>query len=92
MNQTDIRILSYFEEAIASMPEVLEVHLITGEFDYLMRVAARSTADYETLLILYRFFTDVYCSSPKYASATKVSSPRFNSIVAESPGRLDLTA
>ena len=39
-----------FEEAIANMPEVLEVHLITGEFDYLMRVAARSTADYETLL------------------------------------------
>lgn len=39
-----------FEEAIGNMPEVLEVHLITGEFDYLMRVAARSTADYETLL------------------------------------------
>jgi Lrp/AsnC family leucine-responsive transcriptional regulator len=39
-----------FEEAIANMPEVLEAHLITGEFDYLMRVAARSTADYEVLL------------------------------------------
>jgi len=38
------------EEAIANMPEVLEAHLITGEFDYLMRVAARSTADYEVLL------------------------------------------
>lgn len=39
-----------FEGAIEKMPEVLEAHLITGEFDYLMRVAARSTADYETLL------------------------------------------
>ncbi len=39
-----------FEEAIARMPEVLEAHLITGEFDYLMRVAARGTSDYETLL------------------------------------------
>lgn len=39
-----------FEQAIARMPEVLEAHLITGEFDYLMRVAARSTADYESLL------------------------------------------
>jgi DNA-binding Lrp family transcriptional regulator len=39
-----------FEESIANLPEVLEAHLITGEFDYLMRVAARSTTDYENLL------------------------------------------
>ena len=39
-----------FEAAIASIPEVLESHLITGEFDYLMRVAARSTTEYEDLL------------------------------------------
>jgi len=39
-----------FEEAIAAMPEVLENHLITGEFDYLMRVAVRNTSDYESLL------------------------------------------
>ena len=38
-----------FETAIYNMPEVLESHLISGEFDYLMRVAARSTSDYETL-------------------------------------------
>ncbi len=38
-----------FEKAIATMPEVLESHLISGEFDYLMRVAARNTSDYETL-------------------------------------------
>lgn len=42
--------LAAFETAIASIPEVLESHLITGEFDYLMRVAAHNTADYETLL------------------------------------------
>ncbi len=39
-----------FESAIAEIPEVLESHLITGEFDYLMRVAARNTTDYEDLL------------------------------------------
>ncbi len=39
-----------FEAAIAAIPEVLESHLITGEFDYLMRVAAHSTAEYEDLL------------------------------------------
>ncbi|MCK0141670.1 Lrp/AsnC family transcriptional regulator [Aliiroseovarius sp. F20344] len=44
--RTDI---SAFEEAICQMPEVLECHLISGEFDYLIRVAARNTEDYEAL-------------------------------------------
>ncbi len=38
-----------FEKAINEMPEVLECHLISGEFDYLIRVAARNTEDYEKL-------------------------------------------
>lgn len=38
-----------FETAISQMPEVLECHLISGEFDYLMRVAARNTEAYERL-------------------------------------------
>lgn len=39
-----------FESAIKRMPEVLECHFISGEADYLMRVAARSTSDYERAL------------------------------------------
>jgi DNA-binding Lrp family transcriptional regulator len=38
-----------FEGAIREMPEVLECHLISGESDYLIRVAARNTEDYEAL-------------------------------------------
>lgn len=38
-----------FEDAIGRMPEVLECHMISGEFDYLMRVAARDTSAYEDL-------------------------------------------
>ena len=38
-----------FESAIHKMPEVLECHLISGEFDYLIRVAAKNTEDYESL-------------------------------------------
>ncbi|MFV1442246.1 MULTISPECIES: Lrp/AsnC family transcriptional regulator [unclassified Phaeobacter] len=38
-----------FENTIAHMPEVLECHLISGEFDYLIRVAARNTETYENL-------------------------------------------
>lgn len=38
-----------FEKAIHDMPEVLECYLISGEFDYLIRVAAKNTEDYENL-------------------------------------------
>ena len=38
-----------FEAAIAEMPEILECHMISGEFDYLVRVAARDTKAYEYL-------------------------------------------
>ncbi|MGI9352067.1 MAG: Lrp/AsnC family transcriptional regulator [Rhizobiaceae bacterium] len=38
-----------FEQAISIMPEILECYMISGEFDYLMRVTARSTSDYEDL-------------------------------------------
>ncbi|QIE45132.1 Lrp/AsnC family transcriptional regulator [Pseudohalocynthiibacter aestuariivivens] len=41
--------ISAFEAAIARMPEILECHLVSGELDYLMRVAARNTSDYAEL-------------------------------------------
>jgi DNA-binding Lrp family transcriptional regulator len=36
-----------FEATILAMPDVLECHLISGEFDYLMRVAVSNPSDYE---------------------------------------------
>lgn len=41
--------LAEFEKAALSRPEVLECHLMTGDADYLIKVAAPSTADYERL-------------------------------------------
>ncbi|MCP4207112.1 MAG: Lrp/AsnC family transcriptional regulator [Shimia sp.] len=41
--------IAAFETAIHEMPEVLECHLISGEFDYLIRVAAKNTESYDTL-------------------------------------------
>lgn len=41
--------LEAFEEAILRMDDVLECHLISGEFDFLIRVAARNAGDYEAL-------------------------------------------
>ena len=36
-----------FSEEITSMPEVMEVHRMAGEVDYLLRVAVRSMADFD---------------------------------------------
>lgn len=38
-----------FEHSVANMPEILECHMISGEFDYMMRVAASTPADYQQL-------------------------------------------
>lgn len=43
------KILAEFEKAALSRPEVLECHLMTGDADYLIRVAAPNTADYERI-------------------------------------------
>jgi Lrp/AsnC family transcriptional regulator len=42
-----------FSEAISTMPEIMEVHRMAGEVDYLLRVAARSMEDYDAF---YRRF------------------------------------
>jgi Lrp/AsnC family leucine-responsive transcriptional regulator len=38
-----------FEKATQRMPEILECHLMSGQFDYLLRVAATDAADYERI-------------------------------------------
>ncbi|MBI1396552.1 MAG: AsnC family transcriptional regulator [Betaproteobacteria bacterium] len=42
--------ISAFGRALEEIPEVLEAFLISGEYDYLMRIAVRDTRDYERLL------------------------------------------
>ena len=39
--------LSAFENAVKRMPEILECLLMTGQADYILRIAAADTADYE---------------------------------------------
>jgi Lrp/AsnC family leucine-responsive transcriptional regulator len=39
--------LSEFEAAIRRCPNVLSCHLMSGEYDYILRVSARDLADYE---------------------------------------------
>ena len=40
-----------FHEIIREMPEVLECHHVTGEYDYLLKVVAHNTEDLENFLV-----------------------------------------
>lgn len=40
-------VLAAFEEAVMRSPDIVECHLMTGAFDYLLRVATRGPSDYE---------------------------------------------
>ena len=57
LDRHEDEILEQFGKAMASIPEVLEVYLTTGEYDYLLKVAVNGTRGYEEFLRkkLYRF-------------------------------------
>jgi len=42
--------LEKFGETLAAIPEVVEAYLVSGDYDYLLRIAVRDTRDYERLL------------------------------------------
>ena len=41
--------LAAFEAAVQAIPEVMECYLMTGEFDYLLRVVVADMADFERI-------------------------------------------
>jgi len=41
--------LAAFEQAVRDIPEVMECYLMTGEFDYLLRVVVADMADFERI-------------------------------------------
>jgi DNA-binding Lrp family transcriptional regulator len=47
-SQTDTA-FEKFETAVARVPEIIECHLMSGQFDYLLRIAAADAADYERI-------------------------------------------
>lgn len=50
LDRHDDEIIGQFGNAMASFPEVLEVYLTTGEYDYFIKVAVSGTAAYEEFL------------------------------------------
>lgn len=49
LNSQSDECLNNFEQAVKTCPEILECHLMAGEADYLIKVAARSTDHYEKI-------------------------------------------
>ncbi len=47
----DIEQVNGFREAVQLMPEVLECHHVTGDYDYILKVVAHNTKDLENFLI-----------------------------------------
>lgn len=50
LDRHDEETLDTFGRAMAAMPEVLEIYLTTGEYDYLIKVAVSGTTGYEEFL------------------------------------------
>ncbi len=47
----EIHQVTGFHQAIQKMPEVLECHHVTGDYDYLLKVVAHNTDDLEDFLV-----------------------------------------
>ena len=47
LERHDDEILEQFSDALSQMPEVVEAHLVTGDYDYLVKVAVRNAEHYE---------------------------------------------
>jgi Lrp/AsnC family transcriptional regulator, leucine-responsive regulatory protein len=56
LDRHDENVLERFGSALARIPEVIEAYLVTGEYDYLVKVAVAGTEHYERFLreSLYR--------------------------------------
>jgi Lrp/AsnC family leucine-responsive transcriptional regulator len=50
LDHHDDEILRTFEDQLARLPEVVEAYLVTGEYDYYIKVAVAGTAGYECFL------------------------------------------
>lgn len=50
VDRHDDELLTAFSDALAGLPEVMEAYLLSGEYDYLIKVAVAGTEGYERFL------------------------------------------
>lgn len=61
-----------FEKGIAQFPEVVECHLISGGYDYLLKFVSRSVSDYQSSI---ERLLDAQIGIEKYFSYIVIKSP-----------------
>jgi DNA-binding Lrp family transcriptional regulator len=69
--------ITVFREAVQQMPEVLECYFVTGEFDYLLKVAVHSRKELERFLMekltpipgIARIATSIVLTEIKFTTA-----------------------
>ncbi|HVU12864.1 MAG TPA: Lrp/AsnC family transcriptional regulator [Phototrophicaceae bacterium] len=75
--------INVFRDAINQMPEVLECYFITGEFDYLLKVAVRSRKELERFLMekltpvpgIARIATSIVLTEVKFTTSLSLETP-----------------
>ncbi len=50
LNYTSGHIFEEFRDAVRRWPQILECHLVAGDFDYLLKIRIKNMASYRTLL------------------------------------------
>lgn len=50
LNYTSSDIFERFREAVRDWPQILECHLVAGDFDYLLKIRIKNMASYRNLL------------------------------------------
>ncbi len=50
LNQKSAKTFEQFRHEVLRIPEVMECHLVSGDFDYLIKARIREMAEYRTLL------------------------------------------
>lgn len=50
LERHDDEVLEQFSQELGQMPEVIEAHLVTGDYDYLIKVAVKNAEHYERFL------------------------------------------
>lgn len=50
LNYTSGHIFEEFRDAVKKWPQILECHLVAGDFDYLLKIRIKNMASYRTLL------------------------------------------
>jgi Lrp/AsnC family transcriptional regulator, leucine-responsive regulatory protein len=50
LDQTTEQVFAAFRKAVADVPQIMECHMVSGGFDYLIKARVRDMADYRTFL------------------------------------------